>query len=86
MNKIVLRIGLLVFFLSVIFFSQRGLQVWEVLLKSFVVFVIVTIMVGVFAIAFMRAIKKNEDEKKAEEMNEEQNEEIKNFPEEISRK
>lgn len=86
MNKIVLRIGLLIFFLSVIFFSQRGIPVWDVLLRSFVIFVVFTIMISMLAIAFMRALKKNEDEKKAEEMSEEEREELKNLPDEISRK
>lgn len=58
MNKIVLQFGLLVFFLSIIFFSQQGLELHSVLLRSFVVFSVITTMLSIFVIIFIRAINK----------------------------
>ncbi|MBU1101667.1 MAG: hypothetical protein KKA84_14805 [Bacteroidetes bacterium] len=66
MNKIVLHIGLLIFCLSIVFFAQQGLPAQDVLLKSFVVFVFLTVMISILAIIFLRsinqaALKKNKD-------------------------
>lgn len=59
MNKIVLDIGLLVFFLSIVIFAQEGLMLESVLIKSLLVFVIITIMLSILAITFVKAINKN---------------------------
>lgn len=58
MNKIVLYFGLLVFCISIIIFSQQDLQIVDVLLRSLVVFIVVTIMLSILAIAFLKAINK----------------------------
>jgi membrane protein implicated in regulation of membrane protease activity len=56
MNKIVLNIGLLTFFLSLMFFSAQDLPVTDVLLRSFAIFVVVTLMSAVFVIVFFKAV------------------------------
>ena len=59
MNKIVLRFGLLVFFFSVIFFTQRGLVIEKVLLNSFAIFILVTTMLSLIVIGLIKAINNN---------------------------
>lgn len=63
MNKIVLNIGLLIFFLSVIFFSQRGMELSEILLKSFIIFIVLTILLNIIALIVIRTINKVSSEK-----------------------
>ena len=63
MNKIVLNFGLLVFCLSIVFFSQRGLTAPAVLLRGFIIFVVVTVMCSVLVLVFIRAINKSAAEK-----------------------
>ena len=63
MNKIVLYFGLLIFCLSIIIFSQQGLPIVDVLIRSLTVFVVITIMLSVLAIAFLKAINKASMEK-----------------------
>jgi predicted neutral ceramidase superfamily lipid hydrolase len=63
MNKIVLNFGLLVFFLSLVFFSQQGLPIEDVFLKAFLIFVSVTLILGVITILFVKAINKTALEK-----------------------
>jgi len=63
MNKIVLNFGLLVFFLSLVFFSQQGLPIEDVFLKAFLIFVSVTLILGVITILFIKAINKTALEK-----------------------
>ncbi|KAB2844061.1 MAG: hypothetical protein F9K45_05315 [Melioribacteraceae bacterium] len=63
MNKIVLYFGLLVFFLSIIIFSQQDLQIHEVLLRATAIFMVITIMLSILAIAFLKAINKTSMEK-----------------------
>ncbi len=58
MNKIILQFGLLVFFLAVIFFSQRGIPFQDILIKSFMIFIVLTIMLSIAAIVFMKSINK----------------------------
>ena len=64
MNKIVLQFGLLVLSLSLIFFSRVGLPIQQVLLRSFIVFMATTIMLGVIIIVFVNAINKASYKKK----------------------
>ncbi|MCB0747059.1 MAG: hypothetical protein KDC52_17115 [Ignavibacteriae bacterium] len=63
MNKIILNIGLLLFFLSVIIFSQQGMLVQDVLLKSFIIFFVATLMLTILALSFIKAINKASIEK-----------------------
>lgn len=66
MNKIILNFGLLVFFISVIIFSQRGLFITDVLLKSFIIFFAVTLMAGLLMLVFIKAINKTSMNKEKE--------------------
>lgn len=59
MNKIILQTGLLVFFFSVIYFTQRGMTLERILLNSFVIFIILTSMLSVIVIGIIKAINKN---------------------------
>lgn len=63
MNKIVFRFGLLIFFISVIIFSQNGMSLTDVLFKSFIVFFVVTVMFSILTIAFIKAINKASEER-----------------------
>ncbi|MBI1931804.1 MAG: hypothetical protein HYS24_04640 [Ignavibacteriales bacterium] len=58
MNKIILNIGLLVFFISVIIFSQQGMFVEDILIKSFVIFFVATVLLTILALTFIKAINK----------------------------
>ncbi len=64
MNKIVLQFGLLIFSLSVFFFSRVGLPAIQVLFRSFIVFISTTFMLGVIVIVFVNAINKASFRKK----------------------
>jgi len=63
MNKIILNVGLLIFFISIIIFSQQGMLVEDVLIKSFVIFFVATLMLTILALSFIRAINKTSIEK-----------------------
>jgi membrane protein implicated in regulation of membrane protease activity len=69
MNKIVLNAGLLVFFISIIFFSQKGMALPDILLRSLVLFVVATIMLSILAIAFIKAINKAAETKRQDSEN-----------------
>ncbi len=58
MNKILLQIGLLFFFLSLVFFSQLGLPIIDVIVRSFIIFVAMTVMLSLITIVFIRSINK----------------------------
>lgn len=58
MNKIVLHTGLLVFFIAVIFFGQKGMAIEDIILRSLVIFVSFTIMISLIALIFVRSINK----------------------------
>lgn len=64
MNKIILNVGLLIFFISIIIFSQQGMLVEDILIKSFIIFFIATLMLTVLALSFIRAINKTSIEKR----------------------
>ena len=64
MKKIILQIGLLFFFLSAIFFSQRGFSIPDVLLKSFVVFIMVAVMLSFLAIVLLKSVKRETEKEK----------------------
>lgn len=63
MNKIVLDFGLLVFFFSIIFFTQKGFPIEKILLNSFAIFVLVTTMLSLILIGIIKAINKNSFER-----------------------
>ncbi len=67
MNKIVVQFGLLVFCISIVFFLQQGLMLEDVLLKSIVVFIIVTMALSIIALTFLKAIN-NTAKKKSDEL------------------
>lgn len=69
MNKIVLQFGLLVFFFSIMFFTQKGLPIENVLLNSFAIFILLTTMLSLILIGLIKAINKNSIDK-LEEMSE----------------
>lgn len=58
MNKIIFQFGLLVFFISVIFFSQKGFEILDVIVRSLTVFTAVTIMLSILALTFIKAINR----------------------------
>jgi membrane protein implicated in regulation of membrane protease activity len=58
MNKIIIKFGLLVFFLAVIFFSRIGIPVQDVVFRSFLVFIVVTVMISLIALLFTRSVNK----------------------------
>jgi len=58
MNKIVTRIGLLSFFLSIIFFMNKSLPILQVFFRAFLVFVFVTIMTSIVMLIIIRSVKK----------------------------
>jgi len=71
MNKILIQFGLLVFCFALIFFSQRGMPLQDVVLKSFIVFVAFTIVLSVVVLFVLKIVNKNEtlttaDSKKSE--------------------
>ncbi len=59
MNKIILNFGLLVFFFSIIFFTQKGLPIEKVLLNSFAIFILLTTMLSLIVIGIIKSINKN---------------------------
>ena len=71
MNKILIQFGLLIFCCSLIFFSQRGMPLQDVVMKSFIVFITLTIVLSVVVLFVFRMINKSEtltavDSKKSE--------------------
>lgn len=71
MNKILLQIGLLIFCFSLIFFSQRGMPLLDVLIKSFIVFITLTIILSLVILFILKMINKNETIITAENKNSE---------------
>jgi hypothetical protein len=71
MNKILIQFGLLIFCFSLIFFSQRGMPLQDVVMKSFIVFISLTIVLSVVVLFVFKMINKSEtltavDSKKSE--------------------
>ena len=63
MKKIIFNVGLLAFFISIIIFSQQGMLVQDILLRSFIVFFVVTLMLTILALTFIKAVNKISIEK-----------------------
>ncbi|WP_348250757.1 hypothetical protein, partial [Salmonella enterica] len=55
----IFQTGLLVFFFSVIYFTQKGLPLEKILLNSFVIFIILTSMLSIIVIGIIKAINNN---------------------------
>ncbi len=71
MNKVLLQFGLLIFCFSLIFFSQRGMPLQDVVMKSFIVFISLTIVLSVVVLFVFKMINRKEtltpvDSKKSE--------------------
>jgi len=59
MQKIIIQIGLLFFFLSVIFFAKMELPLKDILIKASILFFALTIMLSVVALIIMKFINKS---------------------------
>lgn len=51
---------MLSFFLSLVFFVQRGMPLLDVFFRSLIVFIAVTILAGVVALVFMKSLHQSE--------------------------
>ena len=58
MQKVIIQIGLLIFFLAVIFFTKMGLPLKDILIRAGVLFFALTILLSVVTIIFMKQINK----------------------------
>jgi len=58
MNKIILNIGLLVFFIGIIFFAYRGLPLEAVIFRSFLLFLFTTFVASIFSILLIKSFSK----------------------------
>ncbi len=58
MSKIIFNFGLLIFFISIVIFAQKGMMVQDVIIKSTIVFLVVTILFSVLTLTFIKAINK----------------------------
>lgn len=58
MNKIAFDIGLLSFFISIIIFSSQKLSIIDILLQSFSIFAVVTIMISILMLVIVKSINK----------------------------
>jgi len=63
MNKIVLQIGLLIFSISVIYYSSRSIPIEDILIRSVIIFFAFTLLTGVIVLIFMKSINKVSFEK-----------------------
>ncbi len=63
MNKIILQIGLLVFFFSIIYFVQKGETIDRIIINSFAIFIILTVMLSIITLGLIKAINRNSFEK-----------------------
>ncbi|MFA6978847.1 MAG: hypothetical protein WC209_05935 [Ignavibacteriaceae bacterium] len=63
MNKIVLQIGLLIFSISIIYYSSRNIPLEDILLRSIIIFLAFTLLTGLIVLMFMKSINKVSFEK-----------------------
>lgn len=61
MNTLVLKIGLLFFCLSIIFFSQRKLSLIEVLTNSLLIFILSTIIMTIGFFIFLKTLENSNE-------------------------
>lgn len=66
MNKIVLQIGLLIFSISIIYYSSRNIPLEDILLRSIIIFFAFTLLTGLIVLMFMKSINKVSFEKNKE--------------------
>ncbi|MDP3148065.1 MAG: hypothetical protein Q8N83_02940 [Ignavibacteria bacterium] len=66
MNKIVLQIGLLIFSVSIIYYSSRNIPLEDILLRSIIIFFAFTLLTGLIVLMFMKSINKVSFEKNKE--------------------
>ena len=66
MNKIVLQVGLLVFCLGIIFFSRMELPIQDVLFRSFLIFISLTVLLSIIVIMFIKAVNRVSADKQNE--------------------
>ncbi len=59
MQKVIIQIGLLFFFLAVIFFAKTGLPLQDILLRAFILFFALTIMISAVTLIFMKLLHKS---------------------------
>ncbi len=57
MHKIIINIGLLVFFLAIIFFTRMGLPLQDILLRSIILFLVLTILMSFIASLFLKSVR-----------------------------
>jgi hypothetical protein len=69
MYKIILNIGLLVFFLSIVYFSRLNVTIYEILFKSFIVFVVITIAANILALVFLKFVNNTSEAKSNKKLN-----------------
>lgn len=67
MNKIITNIGMIFFFLAVIYFAERDFPIQDVLIRSLVVYIFMTLMFGIIAMVFIKSVNKAV-QKKSKEM------------------
>lgn len=58
MHKIIFQVGLLIFFVSVIFFSQKGMAIQDIFIRSTIIFLVFTIMLSLLTLLFVKSINK----------------------------
>lgn len=58
MTKIIIRVGALFFFISIIIFSQKNMDLIDILIKSLSLAILVTILISAIALIFVRASNK----------------------------
>ena len=66
MNKLLLNFGLLIFCFAFIFFSQRQMPLHDALLKSFIVFIVLMLVISVLALAIVKALNRTTSMKPTE--------------------
>jgi hypothetical protein len=57
-HRIIIHFGVLVFCISIIYFGQKDLEMPQVVLRSMLVFVIITITLSVLALVFVKTFKR----------------------------
>ncbi|MBD3411087.1 MAG: hypothetical protein GF419_12890 [Ignavibacteriales bacterium] len=57
-HRIIIHFGILVFCISIIYFGQKDLTMPQVVLRSMLVFVIITITLSVLALVFVKTFKR----------------------------
>jgi len=77
MTKIILRVGALFFFISIIIFSQKNMDVVDILIKSFSLAIVFTILLSGIVLIFARASNKGVYNNK-HETNQNENEKLTN--------